>query len=495
MVLEAGMRDQRIDSMRETSGALAESGVFVPFGNVVKRFSWTPDAGVVGRRGIGGWDPTAFDTGPESHSVGISYLLQGPMVVAATLDTGDVAGASAEDGIKWTAVKGGFDANDITVTLIAGTADADGITVIDKAITCEVGTAIADDLCTLLNANADVAALVTCATLATTTATGTVDPQTVESLTDGVSTPLSEAFQRDCDGQLEARTIVKREKHCEGGTAGAGKRTYEVIEGCKPASARIPGDPGTPGPIEVEITYTAEKGRSYEISQPNTAGVLFVTSSEAADYAATVTVEDDDGNQEEIVVSGTGSTEFSSIDAIELASELTGTLTVQMATAAGATLAVIFGSNDYANAEGDLGVPVLPASGSRTTTKAGTYEKFLGDTIEQTSASLAYDINSAEMAVDNSVTARPRSNTRKQRILEGNRAVTLNATVMGENEYFTKVVKHLQVPSADIVWALTNTTLTLNGAVLTSIGDKTTEEGAAFLAFDNTFTGTSVTIA
>ena len=495
MVLEAGIRNQRVDSMRETSGALATGGVFVPFGNVVKRFSWSPDAAIEARRGIGNVDSLGFDTGPESHSAVISYLLQGAQVVAATLQTGDSTGTLAADQIQWTADRAGFDGNDITVTLVAGTADAGGVSVVGKDIRCEVGTALADDLCTLLNANADVAALVTCATTAVTSATGTVEAAGIATLEAGISTPLAEAFMRDDDGQLEARTIIKRELHYEGGESSKGLRTYVVLEGCKPASARIAGDPGAAGPMEVEINYTLEKGRQYEISQPSQATVLYVLSSESADYAATITVQDDDNTQEEIVVSGTGSTLFRSIDACELASELTGTLTVQEGTSAGATLVVIHGSNKYANAEGDLGVPVIPTSGSRTATLTGTYEKFLGDTVQVSSADLAYDINSSELAVDNSVEALPRGQTRKQRIVEGNRTLTLAATVMGENEYQTQIARHLMATPIDIVWTMTNNTISLWGAVLTDVGDNVVEEGSAYLQFDNVFTGTSVTLA
>lgn len=492
MVLEAGIRSQRIDSMRESSGTLPSTGVFVPFGNVVKRFSWTPDASMEARRGIGSVDALGHDTGLESHTATVEYLLQGAMAVAATLNTGSTADA---DQIKFTAAELGHDGNEITVTFIAGTADAGGIVVVGKDITCEVGTALASALCTLLNADADVAALVSCATTAATDAASVVQTYAVGTLTAGESTPLSEAFARDDDGQLESRTIVVREKHVEGGTASNGLRTYVVLEGCKPSAARIPGDPGTPGPIQVAIDYTLEKGRQYEISQPSTACVLLPISSETAlDNGATVTVEDDDGNQEAIVVGGTGSTLFPNIDAIELATELTGTLTVLQGSTAGATLAVIYGSADYANAEGDLGVPVIPSSGSRTATLSGGYEKFLGDTISHDSGSLAYDINSVELSVDNSIETLPRNNTRKQRIIEGNRILQLTATVLGEAEYQRQITRHLQAVEADIVWTLTNTTLTLNGAALTSAPDKAIEEGQAYMQLNNTFEGTAITI-
>jgi len=498
LVLEAAIREQRLDSMRESSGTLPTSGVFVPFGDVVKRFSWTPDASVSARRGIGSVDALEHDTGLESHSCMVAYLLQGSIAQAATLETGDSTGTVAADQIRWTADKLGHDGNEITVTLIAGTADAGGISVIDKDIVCEVGTALADDLVTLLNADSQVAALVTCATTSVTSATGTVQVAGIATLNSGVSTPFSEALYRDDDGQVEARTIVLREKHYEGGTADYGLRTYVVLEGAKPGTARLAGDPGAPGPMEVEINYTAEKGRQYEISQPSTACVLLVVSSETAtdNGNATLTVEDDDGNQEAIVVGGTGSALYESIDAMELDADCTGTLTVLQGSTAGATLAVIYGKTDYANAEGDTGVPILPTSGSRTATLGTSYEKFLGDTIEYGSGgTLAYTINSAELSVDNSIETQPRNDSRKQRVIEGNRVLQLTATVLGEAEYQRQITRHLQVTTADIIWTLTNSTLTLEGAALTSVGDKSIEEGGAYMQLNNTFEGTAITIA
>ena len=394
-VLEAGIRDQRLDSYIESDGTLPASGTFSPFSNVVNRFSWTPNAGLEARRGIGSEDALEHDTGLESHSVTIAYLLQG--------------------------------------TIAAGT-------------------------------------------------------------------PLYEAFSRDSDGLLAARTIVMREKHVAGGTASKGIRTYVVLEGCKPASAKIPGDPGSAGPIAVEITYTAEKARQYEISQPSAASVLVLASTEAGDASATITVQsDDNGTQEEVVLTATDvttSSTFTTIDAVELATQIDGTLTVTEGSS-GATLVAIYGKKVYDNSEGDFGVPVIPTSGTRVAAlgSGDTYEKFLGDTITYDSGDLAFDINSVELSVDNSVEALPRSNTRKQRIIEGNRTLQLTATVLGEAEYQRQITRHLQANVANIIWTLTSSTLTLEGAALTSIGDKTVEAGQAYMSIDQTFEGTAITIA
>jgi len=389
MALEAGIRDQRIDSVLEVSGAIPSAGVFIPFGDVVKKFSWNPDAAIEARRGIGSTDALGHDAGPESHTATVSYLLQG--------------------------------------AIAAGT-------------------------------------------------------------------PLYEAFTRNTDGIVAERTIVQREKHFTGGAASAGVRTYVVLEGAKPSSAKIPGDPGSAGPIQVDISYTAEKGRSYEISQPAATTVLAVESTVAGDNGGTVTVEDDGGTQEAIIIGGTSSVSFASIDAVELTAECTGDITILVGTSAGATLVTIYGSAAYDSAEGDMGVPLTPATGSRTATLGTTYEKFLGDDIAYGAGDLAYDINSVELSVDNSIETKPRHNTRKQRVTAGNRVLQLSATVLGETEYQDEVTRHLQVSASNITWTLTNSTLVLTSAVLTDVGEKTEEEGAAFMSFDNTFEGRSITI-
>lgn len=387
MALEAGIRNQRIDSVLEVAGEIPTTGTFIPFGDVIKRFSWNPDASVEARRGIGGVDPVGHDAGLENHTAEIAYLLQG--------------------------------------TIAAGT-------------------------------------------------------------------PLYEAFVRDSDNVLAERTIVQREKHFTGGSESNGVRTYVVLEGAKPATAKIPGDPGQAGPIEVVVGYTAEKGREYEINQPSTAVVICVVSSNALDNGGTITIEDDAGTQEAISISGTSSVMFDSIDAMELTAECLGDISLLVTAESGATLATILGSAAYDGTEGDLGVPALTGTRSRTATLATAYEKFLGDEITDAGGDLAYEINSVELSVDNSVEARPRHNKRAQRIVEGNRTIQLTATVMGENEHFDQVSRYLQTTQSDIVWTFTSSTLTVDDAVLVDVGEKTVEEGGAFLAFDCVFEGEKI---
>ena len=90
------------------------------------------------------------------------------VAVSASLTTG-FDGTQAADGtnnaIHFTAIDAGQAGNGISIDYVDGTADAGGISVIGNDITCEVGTAVASDLVTLLNANTSVAQLVLAATL------------------------------------------------------------------------------------------------------------------------------------------------------------------------------------------------------------------------------------------------------------------------------------------------------------------------------------------
>ena len=304
-------------------------------------------------------------------------------------------------------------------------------------------------------------------------------------------TPFYELMYRDTDKLLEARTIVAREEHFQGGNDSSGIRTYVVVEGAKPASGKLSGDPGSAGPMLAEITYMAEKGRQYEIHQPALASTLIVTSSEAGDDA-TITIEDDAGTQESIVITATSVATFASLDAAELGAQCDGTVFVT--TVEGATLIAIHGKGDYANAEGDLGVPIVPTSGTRVAVHGGTYEKFLGDSITYGGGDLAYDINSIELSIDNGVTVLPRANSRKQRVVEGNRTIQLSATVVGEREYQNQIERHLMSNTASIVWALTDSTLTIGGCALVTPGEKSVEEGQAYMQLNNVFEGTSIAV-
>lgn len=384
-VVEGGLRNHRIDSVTETSGTVAAGVSFRPFSDTVKRFVWSPDAGMIARRGIGSVNPLAHDTGVETHSVTVAYLLQG----------GIASGAA-----------------------------------------------------------------------------------------------LYEALYRDADGLMETRCIIDREHHAKGGNdRDAAVRTYTVAEGAKPASARLTGDPGSPGPMEVEIVYNAAKVRSYEISQPYAATKLLTIDSVLHGYA-TITAEAEGGCFTEIF-SGTSTAYFATIDAIYLSST-TETSTVQVTGTESATFATIYGSEKYNNVEGDRGVP----TGATHTTMANTdYERFLGDTILYDSGSLALDINSVELGVDNSLTSTPVHNSLKQRITEGNRTIQVTATVMGETESHDQIERHLTSHIADIEWRMTHSTLTVAGAALVTPGDRVIEAEGAFMQLSNVFEGTGITIA
>jgi len=300
-------------------------------------------------------------------------------------------------------------------------------------------------------------------------------------------TPVYDALYRDVDGLMETRTIIDRERHSQGGASGDGTLdTYTVAEGAKAATIRLPGDPGSAEPIEVEIVYHCEKVRSYQISQPATAGSISVNAGEitAAEGTVTVTIEDAGGTTSEAVslynghLDGTTTAEFDAISSVELSDDVTGTVTI--VDVGDATLMTIYGKDQYNGVEGDLGVPGLNGS-TRNATWGMDYEKFLGDSFIYDSGSLALDINSVELSVDNNLASTPRHNTLKKRITEGNRTVQVT-------------MRHLQTATGDIVWTLNYSTLTVEAAALTDPGDRVIEAEGAFMQLSNVFEGTTIAI-
>jgi len=77
----------------------------------------------------------------------------------------------------------------------------------------------------------------------------------------------------------------------------------------------------------------------------------------------------------------------------------------------------------------------------------------------------------------------------------GNRNVTMEATLFGENTTYDLVKDHLQNVGKDIEWTMDGGSLTVDTARLTGPGDVAKEEGQAVMTTDNEFTGESLTIA
>jgi len=260
----------------------------------------------------------------------------------------------------------------------------------------------------------------------------------------------------------------------------------------------LSGDPGSPQPITVTLSYQFERVRLYAIDQPPSSTTLDVVSTDSND-TMDITIEDEGASvSETLTLTGTTSVtsteSFANIDAVQLASAPTGNITIS--DGSGTNFVTIYGADEYEGIEGDLGTPVLGA-GSLPAAAIGTaYEKFLGDTIERPSGTdLAYAINSAELTVENNLELTPRMAGFAQSIDVGDRETQLSATVFGPSDTYAKVIEYLRKQKNNIIWTLSGGTLTLPNAALVDPGTRSKEAGQAVMTLDNTFAGEGLTIS
>lgn len=309
-----------------------------------------------------------------------------------------------------------------------------------------------------------------------------------------------DGMARLTEGELpSSHTIVERNILGGTGTAGGGSRLYYVATGALVNSVDLSGEPESGEPIQVTLGYMVEKLRPYKVDQPSSGTTLDVVSTSANDTSQTLTIEDDGaGTSEDVSLNGTTTVTttatFSSIDAARLSAECEGDVTIS--DGSGNTLMTIYGSSTYQEREGDLGVPAL-GSGSHASAIGSSYEIFLGDTVQRGGNPFMndVDINSIGMTVENNIESTASHQTIGKRLSEGPRDISVNASIFGEKASYDSAIEHLQINASDIVWTLTNTTLTVADAVLTDVGTIDRETDLAVMVIDNTFTGQGLTIA
>lgn len=315
-------------------------------------------------------------------------------------------------------------------------------------------------------------------------------------LVDGSGNPQDAAaygLLRDADNQLHnSHTIVDREDRSTGGADGGGRRTYTVAVGALIGEVTLEGDPSTGNPITPELAYTAEKVRSYEIDQPADGTTITVVSTDGND-SMDVTIEDDGAaTSETLTLNGTtevtGTSSFTSIDAVRLASEAAGD--VQIKDDAGNVLMEIKGKNSYDDREGDLGIPLL-GSGSHASALGTAFERFIGDVINRGGSSIADTLTSLALTASNNLETEPQVGTLRRRIDEGGRDVTMSASTVGDGESHDRIVESLISTAADIQWQLTGGNITLKSAILDSPGGRQIQVGDAKVTQDNTFRATT----
>lgn len=338
----------------------------------------------------------------------------------------------------------------------------------------------------------------------------------VKWFTDGSGNAKDAAYDgmaRDADQLFpNSHTIVDREDKLSissdqtvSGNTSYDTRLYTVAKGAVIDEVAVTGDPSDAQPVQVELTYLAQKGRSYQIDQPGSSTLLTVKSSSANDTSQSVTIENEGaGTSESVTLNGTSlvstSSTFGDIDAIELSGETDGTITVSIndgtnsSPTEGDALAKIEGKNTYDSVEGDLGVPAL-GSGSHETLSSPSVEQFIGDVIDRGGSNFAYEIPSATVTVANNVEETERSSSYGMGLHPGNREITMEATMYGDAMTHDLLQQHLENTAKNVTWKLDGGNLQLDNAVLQEPGERAAEEGQALMTTDNLFQADGLTFA
>lgn len=317
-----------------------------------------------------------------------------------------------------------------------------------------------------------------------------------------VDDALNDALTRSGDLLPNTHTIIERNDSVDGGNDGGGLRIYTVVKGAHLGSGTVSGEAGSAQPISSEISYTAEKIRSYAIHQPSgTTSDIAAKSTSSNDTSQTLHIEDDSGSTT-ATISLTGDTvasstaALSSIDSVELDAETEGDVTLYKGTSdSGTVLAKISGSNTYDGREGDLGVPQL-GSGSHASDIGSSFEFYQASKVERPSSTdLAYRVSAVELSVDNSLDTTGRSDSVRQEIGVGPRTVSATGTVMGPKESHDQIMDHLKATQNDLIWTLSNSTLTVPNAVIVDSGNRERGPEDTFFEFDSGFEGEGLTVA
>lgn len=264
--------------------------------------------------------------------------------------------------------------------------------------------------------------------------------------------------------------------------------------GGRVSSVTFSGDPGSDQPVTVEVTYTFEKIREYQVDQPD--GTLTVHNDGTT--SVDVTLENEDASTSETVTVAAGSSatttaSFSGLEAVSLSSEVDGPITV-VDDGTSEVVAIVRGSDHYGHGEGDEGIPAL-GGGSHASAVGTDYETILDDTIERPSGTgVAYEINSVEFTVENELDTREQIGTPRMAISAGNRSVQVSTTLVGPTESVQQADEALGEVGANIVWTLSGGSLQADSARLTDFSGVSKSEGEAAMSLDNTFTGETVTV-
>lgn len=313
-----------------------------------------------------------------------------------------------------------------------------------------------------------------------------------------------DGIMRDSDNMLpNSHTLVAREdkgavsaENTVNGTNSKATRIYSVGLGGLIGEVTLSGDSSDGGPVTVELSYNVQKGRSFQIDQPDGSDTLDVVSTSDSDtFDIQIAGDDFSNDTESITLSGTtattGATSFSDIAYIWCSEEPVGDITISESTS-GDELAVIHGSETYDNTEGDRGIPV-PDSREDSVTESA--ESFLASTFERDSSSFPHEIVSASLTVSNNIEETEVQDILGMGLHAGNRDLEEEISMYSENASHAMLVESMTNNAADQDWIFNSGTLTLVGAILNEPGERAAEAGQAVMTVDNLFNASGINIS
>lgn len=324
-------------------------------------------------------------------------------------------------------------------------------------------------------------------------------PAITDSTVDSVNcAPVYEAIIRKANNMLNRRTVIWKVEHPGEGADGAGRDVYVVARHCAPNTLTLEGDAEDNSPLTVTLEYMAPKVRPYHIDQPGSATTLTIESSTSESGDIEVQgIDDTDTETTETVSlsdgSGTTTATLKEIYAVWAIDDFTGDLTVT--DGSGTTYMTIYGSETYWGIEGDKGVPVTPSSGSKVDTHDGDEQKFLDNTATWQGAALAPEYNSVSLEINNNIETKNTANRIGVELRPSIRETILTATVAGPKQPNQKADAIIRKLMGDLVWNLSQNTITLPNAVCSDSGSKVYTAEEAYASADVEFTSKGINIS
>ncbi|MFD1515115.1 hypothetical protein [Halomarina rubra] len=279
-------------------------------------------------------------------------------------------------------------------------------------------------------------------------------------------------------------------------------RKYDYAYGGRLSEPSLSVDPGEDAVAQVELQYTFDKRRTYQIDQPDATSYLAIRSTSSNDTGVTIDIEGVDAQTvESITLDGTDSTtsvvttsQYDTLGAVAPASELEGTLEVFIDESSdqsgqpGQLLTVVPGKNDYDGIEGDEGVPLLGSGSFDDGSSLGSPQTVLGSKLQWFGDPAAERVQSTTLSASNEVEEENTTAGLAMSHHEDGQSITAESTVFGETQTHDKLSDHLQGAEGELVIPLTGGDIKLPRAYISSGGNATKEENQAYMTTDLTFT-------